>query len=1056
MLNRGANFRLFVPSIFLTVAFFAGTLTSSLGSADTDREIAAREAEREKQRVEAAFEKLMGLYHQPRVYEVEAAFEGLLDSPYLPKVSSDITELLRLVRSHGPEIIAAFEKAYPGGTYLGMGRDSAFLVDLLEIFYRSLGQDGRVEALELGRDSFNKEKLLAKYLTSKGFSPSELRDGPFFVPFDSTNFKSESQSTKLLNAIRQLCVTSAKCTLADFINKVGFINTGEKKGMYRDNIFEKDLGLLEDTMVKNFDSFDFGAIVSVTVDSSFIYNREYHGSYAGFMETRDNEVVPVRGNLARREERKAIIREQIELIKAVRSPEFLKGVQTVAKDKFHFEFPLARMTDPSKIDAIRGFELPKYSLGSNPEFVSEHLMDQIKNTENLAAKKNLLSRFFKRLKAMPPELISKSLNVLEARLFSQVPDSAVLEYYCENVVSVDRALPVKDLLRLLSEGKISYASYIRFFTRTAVGLIDDRRDHFSDPFLNSLSGRYRQEFASSPQLQALARAFQPEWSDKTVLEIRVNQIMSGLPRRNSKREVLEKFFEASSRDRRKTATEPLDIDNFEQLCKYLFEGYSHSSLKSLFQTAELLTQVVLDSAQKYKWPTRLTEEFYRLALKNIMVAVNHVGVGSKLEVDFAVREMQLLQKNRVMAFEALSGREGFGTNLLWRWSRVYARIQSLRNSQSNDDLREQTRLLSHQLVTLLLDLYRQKDLTAPQVFTCLNEFFQSITEGWLILESSLADHPDVASYQELVRKLRIEWLSDLEQNREDTVYLKVLFSRIAKPELSAQDLREDLIFVAKSRSGFKTGAELAIITANYWKGALNQPQTGGPRFASLSEMTRIAVETLVELHAQRWVSENELKNWAIDLMYGMRHSSVPILQSLPFDELFSNPNLRSGPKEALIATLLWQHNLGSKFVGDVFLGGGGNVDPVVGLKRILKLDPTSKEELESWLKAWSYKFPGPFSKSDLLGLLEFVPRLDRYKAPLGSCYCLVDFYRTLLAKSEVPAEQLAQVPEVINAYNSSVSFRAAWDADDQRRSLQRTLEKPGFCQIALRAIGLGR
>lgn len=417
---------------------------------------------------EQAYIRLLNLDHRPSIAEVKEAFgESIYQQGFFETLSAQVRAQLGAIAVSGsieaiaPAIIAAFEKSYPGGTFLGMGRDSSLLTDILDSFYQSMGQENRVLSLEVGRGSFGDEAMVEQYLKQKGFDPAKLAQSSFIVPFDATRFTDHSQSRLLLGVMKRLCLASARCDANLFASKVGFINTGFRKGMYATNLYtgiETD-ELLRSLIEKNVDMGDVVGALSVDVPNNLTYTLEYHGSYEGFVK-HDNGVEPLRGTLAESSTRRAIIARQIEIIRTTSSPEFRKKVFEVAKAKFGYEFPLERVNSENGIRQIRGFMRPQMPVQTIIEFKSETQnalrelpYDQNRSTEFERVLERWFSNKLAKLQTTESQETGKKLagkfshyakpmTVIETQMLQQVFDISALG---ETIVSLinDQILPIE-------------------------------------------------------------------------------------------------------------------------------------------------------------------------------------------------------------------------------------------------------------------------------------------------------------------------------------------------------------------------------------------------------------------------------------------------------------------------------------------------------------------------------------------------------------------------------------------------------------------------------------
>lgn len=226
----------------------------------------------------------------PRSYNDRPTMHSILDSIRGGSVSSaaaDSDPLARLtnldqaalrpesfdpqeIEMRLPKFIAQMERAYPGLTYVFLGRDTALLASAVEAFYMSIGEAGRVVRLDVSSPTMHSMTSIAdqvQLLASNGFTVKS-REGlarPYIL-MDRTRNQSWSQSIVLREAAhatlmaaglsvsqarRQVAVVnlsptheSANPIPAKGSAIVKFVNThAEMKGS---SVFTADLGPLLD------------------------------------------------------------------------------------------------------------------------------------------------------------------------------------------------------------------------------------------------------------------------------------------------------------------------------------------------------------------------------------------------------------------------------------------------------------------------------------------------------------------------------------------------------------------------------------------------------------------------------------------------------------------------------------------------------------------------------------------------------------------------------------------------------------------------------------------
>lgn len=368
--------------LFLTVMMAFSSLAqytyaaqdTTTESVETPEQIAQK---KEEAALNEAFETLFAFSFRPKISDIKKVFGPLLYSEYLDfreltRRSSKLTpfdniddfrqiNIFNELINSGPRLIADFEKMYPGATFVGMGRDSAFVSDFLDAFYQELGQQNRVQLANVGRYSFKDPELLSDYFIQLGFNTHPDKNTPFFVPFDATNFQNNSQSFQLISALLERCRLTRGCHIDEVINHLGFINTGAQRRMYNRNVFNGDTQVLQNVLETNSVSHQFKTIVSAVISEDLTYTGEYHGSF-GELKRVEGKAIATPGDLSSTKIRKQIILEQILLIRLMQTAYFKNRVFSIAREKLNYDFPMTRPEGFSQIMSIRGFvSLPGFS-----------------------------------------------------------------------------------------------------------------------------------------------------------------------------------------------------------------------------------------------------------------------------------------------------------------------------------------------------------------------------------------------------------------------------------------------------------------------------------------------------------------------------------------------------------------------------------------------------------------------------------------------------------------------------------------------------------------------
>ncbi len=250
-------------------------------------------------------------------------------------------------------IIASMERAFPGATYLGLGRDVALLTDLLDGFYQSIGQPNRVRRLDASGPSFphyynattessqNDRELLFDFLRSNGLSFEKMNDDYPFVVFDVTSWRSTSQSRQLIRAAYQSYSLQGGDLkkLYDRVNFVGIsMSGGTESNVIKPSLNIEQLKESERSHITTEGPVHPFYLPKVT--SSLTYTTGWHEMFGPFHRTADGRVSTTPGaDVPSAHE--TILGEMFDVMKIVRDPTFIDLVKKAALE-LGYEFPLKR------------------------------------------------------------------------------------------------------------------------------------------------------------------------------------------------------------------------------------------------------------------------------------------------------------------------------------------------------------------------------------------------------------------------------------------------------------------------------------------------------------------------------------------------------------------------------------------------------------------------------------------------------------------------------------------------------------------------------------------
>ncbi len=141
---------------------------------------------------------------RPSVKSIAPLLLSLNQLPFPDESGLGRSSLRKTVFKEFPAILARLEYLYPNGTFACLGRDTAFVADLLESFYYIHGIDKRV--VRLGASSRTIHGMdsseLREFLVSNGLDLQAAADGSRpYVMIDRTPYTETSQSVLLMKSV---------------------------------------------------------------------------------------------------------------------------------------------------------------------------------------------------------------------------------------------------------------------------------------------------------------------------------------------------------------------------------------------------------------------------------------------------------------------------------------------------------------------------------------------------------------------------------------------------------------------------------------------------------------------------------------------------------------------------------------------------------------------------------------------------------------------------------------------------------------------------------------
>lgn len=240
------------------------------------------------------------------------------------------------VLENGPATIVSLEYVFPRATWALLGRDSAFLADLLEAYYLANGEMDRVRRLDASSASFKQRgDLVLPFLLSNGLKLDE-RGEPVhpYIIIDATSWrgsetKALSQSRVLISSVYSRAPEERRRHLLENLNVIGQgpATGGQMAGELITSQLDPDLFLRESKVSAT------GPHRIFYISQAFAYgHRDWHGSFGQFEQMPDGRVVAPPGAATDRNERVAILSSMIATLEIVRSPGFQNRVRAVVKE----------------------------------------------------------------------------------------------------------------------------------------------------------------------------------------------------------------------------------------------------------------------------------------------------------------------------------------------------------------------------------------------------------------------------------------------------------------------------------------------------------------------------------------------------------------------------------------------------------------------------------------------------------------------------------------------------------------------------------------------------
>ena len=278
------------------------------------------------------------------------------------ELQNDYASWFKVIQARAPHMITSFEKNIPGATLVFIGRDMSIVADLVEAFYRSIGQKDRV--LRVGMSSGTVDSLTVgsapentyQFLKSNGLDLKKKSDHPYIL-VDAVSRGAGRQVRFLLKNIYHY-LASQGTPLTESVTKYNAVGL---------SVFTTPDGFPElDSAISYFENTadattKAGANKILEAEQNFMIYRDFRPekSFLGFNEVgythwtgawhesygpiikKDGKSIATPGVLAGENVRQALLQFSGLVISYVESEPFKAHIQQEAKN-LGYQFPMAR------------------------------------------------------------------------------------------------------------------------------------------------------------------------------------------------------------------------------------------------------------------------------------------------------------------------------------------------------------------------------------------------------------------------------------------------------------------------------------------------------------------------------------------------------------------------------------------------------------------------------------------------------------------------------------------------------------------------------------------
>jgi hypothetical protein len=291
--------------------------------------------------IAAAVDKLIQMHQRPTISDIKNAF------PHWPSHNPFQGQPNKVTKKFEPDLIAAilsFEQMYPGWIYVGLGRDMAGLVDMMDAYYQSKGQFGRSIRLDGSGDTIRRSPLenLAALMKAQGIDLDHQRNQKY-VLYDYSSYESNSQLTRLIVAAYSHAQEKGSSE-ADYLKSFSALNMNPTVGAHS---FPPEVthaqvlaglksGLAESFVPNLLYPSDIPLLPEPLLVGITIYNEEWHDAFGPLIEE-NGRMTTKPGEPASPSVRHQILYELYEVINRVNSPGFSEALNRFA-ETHHYSY----------------------------------------------------------------------------------------------------------------------------------------------------------------------------------------------------------------------------------------------------------------------------------------------------------------------------------------------------------------------------------------------------------------------------------------------------------------------------------------------------------------------------------------------------------------------------------------------------------------------------------------------------------------------------------------------------------------------------------------------